>query len=103
MAYSKSPNAELLRAALYGYERQRALIDEKIADIRRELGGAGKSANAGIGMSGQRRRGRPPKAETETTEAAKPKRNMSAAGRKRIIAATRKRWAAWRAAKEAVS
>jgi len=49
-----------------------------------------------------KRRGRPPKASTTATPAPAPvqrKRTMSAAGRKAIADAARKRWAAVKAAK----
>ena len=73
MAYTKHPDAELLRAALVGYQHQHAVLGERIAEVTRELGG---------------RAGRP-----DAAEVAKPKRTMSAAARRRIGAAQRKRWA----------
>src|ERR1043166_6784398 len=72
MTYTKSKNAELLQAALVGYEHQRAIMDERIAEIRRALDGRASGPDTGEG---------------------KPKRGMSAAGRRRIAAAQRKRWA----------
>lgn len=81
MAYTKQPDAELLQAALAGYQRQHAILSERIAEITRELSGRAVHHDAG-GM-------------------AKPRRKMSAAGRKRIIEATRRRWEAYRAAKVA--
>ncbi len=76
---------ELLAAALVGYEQQRREIIEKIEDIQRQLGGQGIRSGA------------------STTNGALParKRTMSAAARKRIAEAQRKRWAAVRANKAA--
>jgi hypothetical protein len=68
-------HADLLQAALIGYQAESARIEQAMAEIRRELKPtAGKAAAAPKGQ--------------------KPaKRKMSAAGRKRIIAAVKKRWA----------
>jgi hypothetical protein len=78
-----SDNA-LLEAALIGYQHQADQLAEKIADIRRQLGGKSPSAS--------------PKA----TAAAVPgkKRSMSTAARKRIAAAQKKRWAEYHRLKE---
>jgi len=47
MAYTKSSDAELLQAALVGYQHQHAILSERIAEITRELGGrAGRPAAA---------------------------------------------------------
>ena len=73
MAYKKAPDESLFQAALVGYEHQRAIVNERIAALRRELAGA-------------------PAGSAETGEG-KPRRGMSAAGRRRIAAAQRKRWA----------
>ena len=70
---------EILAAALIGFEEQKRHINAKIAELRAMLSGGGTDATA-------------------TAEAPKPKRRLSAAGRKRIIEATKKRWAAVRAA-----
>ena len=69
-------NLSLLSAALTGLEAQRQRIDEQIQQVRALLG---------------KRRGRPP-------GRAKPrgKRQLSAAARKRISQAQRRRWAAYR-------
>jgi hypothetical protein len=64
----------LLEAALIGYRHQAEQLAEKIADIRRQLGGKAPSAE--------------PKAAAPTK-----RRSMSAAARKRIAAAQKKRWA----------
>src|SRR6202035_2398760 len=90
---------DVLNAALEGLEAQKQKVDEQIQQVRSLLG------------VGAVRRGRPPKAaaaqaprarKTPAAPAKKPrrKRKLSAAGRKRIIEATKKRWAAYRAQKE---
>jgi hypothetical protein len=68
---------ELLAAALQGLEAQRARLDAHIAEVRRMLGAR-------------------PQKPAPPPAARKPKRKMSAAGRKRIAEATRKRWAEYR-------
>ena len=67
-------NPEILAAALHGLEAQRARLDAHIAEARRLLGAR-------------------PQEPTAPAEAPKPRRKMSAAGRRRIAAATKKRWA----------
>ena len=87
---------DVLNAALEGLEAQKQKVDEQIQQVRSLLG------------VWTVRRGRPPKAaptkqasvaETPAAPAKKTrrKRKLSAAGRKRIIEATKKRWAAYRA------
>jgi hypothetical protein len=85
---SAAPSREILEAALHGLEGQRQKLDEQIAQVRSLLG---------------RRVGRPPKsngseAATAASGAAAPKkrRGLSAEARKRIAAAQKKRWAAFR-------
>jgi len=70
---------EIIAAAVEGYEAQKARINQKIAELKALLAGDTP--------------------EAATPEAPKPKRRLSAAGRRRIIEATKKRWAAVRAAK----
>jgi hypothetical protein len=77
----------LLEAALYGYQHQRDNIEAKMAEIRGLL--SGKSATGSTGAS--------------ASDAPIKKRTMSAAGRRRIAAAQRKRWAAQKATGEAPS
>ena len=74
MAFSNIPLGELLQAALAGYGRQRAVLEERIAEIRQELASRGEHP-------GEARQGI-------------PRRGMSAEGRARVAAAQRKRWAA---------
>lgn len=66
---------EILSAAIAGFESQKAQIDMQIAELRRMLSG-------------------PPAETAVAPEPAKRKRGgISAAGRARIAAAQRKRWA----------
>jgi hypothetical protein len=117
MGYTKHPDAELLQAALVGYQHQHAVLGERIAEITQELGGrAGRPGAAGEAKpkrvmsaatrrrmaAAQQRRWAEKKGNTGGAgemASAKKKRNMSAEGRERIAEATRKRWAAYRAAK----
>jgi hypothetical protein len=62
--------------ALVGYELERKKIDEKIQEIRSQLG--------------------PRQTITMTESAPAPKRRLSVAARRRIAAAQKKRWAAHR-------
>ena len=74
-------------------EKQRVAIEKALSALR-EVAGAGGA------VSGAKRVGRPPAATKTAAPAAKPKRRkLSAAGRKAIIAAAKKRWAEHRAAK----
>jgi hypothetical protein len=116
MAYDEG----FLRAALYGYESERAKIEGIIAQIRAQLGHRGpgrpKAAIDGTEHSAPKRRTMSASArrliaaaqrkrwaalKRGKTEQEKPKqkRRLSAAGRRAIIEATKKRWAAVRAAK----
>jgi hypothetical protein len=79
-------NREILEAALHGLELQRQKLDDQIAQVRSMLG---------------RRVGRPPKGGSQgTTEPAQAgtrrRRSLSDEARKRIAAAQKKRWAAYR-------
>lgn len=78
---------ELLTAALEGLELQKTRVEEQITHVR--------------SMLGIKKRGRPPTsaASQEAPKPARKRRKMSAAARKRIGDATRKRWAALRKAK----
>ena len=66
-----------LEAALIGLQLQRDEIENKIADLRRQL----------AGRDGTREAGSPP---------VRKRRGMSVAARKRIAAAQKKRWAEFR-------
>lgn len=74
-------NPEIVNAAIEGFEAQKRRIDEQIAELR-QMQGAGRVE------------------PTAKPEAPKRKRRLSAAGRKAIAEASRKRWAAVKAAKE---
>jgi hypothetical protein len=67
-------NPEILAAALQGLEAQRARLESHIAEVSRLLSARTQGPAA-------------------VAEAPRPKRKMSAAGRRRIVAATKKRWA----------
>ena len=77
-------DAGLLVAALAGYEQQRSELVERIGEIRRQLGGRASAATSNDTVPGR-------------------KRTMSAAARKRIAEAQRKRWAAYRNGQEPTS
>ncbi len=68
---------EVLEAALLGLEQKRNDLEQKIAQLRRMLSG------------------RPQRARRSAAARA-PKRVLSAAGKARIAAAARKRWAEYR-------
>jgi len=107
-----------LRAALIGYESEKAKIQAAITEIQAQLGHRGpgrpRAAIDGDGPTAPKRRTLSASARKRIAAAQrkrwaalksakvappKPKRKLSAAGRKAIIAATKKRWAAVRAAK----
>src|ERR1019366_9104533 len=111
--------AEIITAAVEGFEQQKLRIDAQIAELRQMLTGApmepatpevpkGKrrkmsaAARKRIGDA-QRKRWAESKKESEPSspvapDAAKPKRKLSAACKAAIVAALKKRWAAKRAA-----
>ena len=108
---------EIISAAIRGFEEQKRLIDNQIAELRAiETGAAGTAAAPQPAKQGRRKisaAGRKAIAEaqrkrwaaskaasagTSPEPAAKPKRRLSEAGRKAIIAATKRRWALQRAA-----
>ena len=85
---SSRPDKSILEAALQGLEAQRDKLEEQISQVRGMLGrGPGRPAKntrvaAASGSDGSTR----------------PKRVLSAEARKRIAAAQKKRWAAYRKA-----
>jgi hypothetical protein len=80
----------LLEMALVGFNAKRDEVVQKMADIERQLGIRRKGASA-------------PSAPAKTpTAAAKPRRRLSAAGKRAIRAALKKRWAAFYAKTDAV-
>ena len=95
---SAAPRNEILTAALSGLEAQRQRLDEQIAEVRSMMG---------------RRVGRPPSKRTESGSggntssnqgggggSTRKRRTLSAEARKRIAAAQKKRWAAYRKTQE---
>ena len=90
---SAAPNTEILEAALQGLETQKQKIEEQITQVRSMMG---------------RRVGRPPKtassggskASAANSGTARKKRVLSPEARKRIAAAQKKRWAAFRKSQE---
>lgn len=79
-----APSHEILEAALQGLEVQRGKLDEQIAQVRAMMG---------------KRTGRPAKAASnhrEATPAVRKARVLTPEARKRIAAAQKKRWAAFR-------
>ena len=80
-------NQSILQAAVEGLEAKRAKLDEHIASVRAMLGNRGPRPQAQA-------------ATAQQTPQPRNHRRMSAAARKRIGEAQRKRWAAVRAAKK---
>jgi hypothetical protein len=79
-----APNREILAAALQGLEAQRDKLEEQISQVRSLMGG---------------RRGRPVHASVDHStgeQTGRKKRVLSAGARKRIAAAQKRRWAAFR-------
>jgi hypothetical protein len=70
---------DILAAALIGYQAELSKIDARVAELRAQL--RGSPATNGTGQVARKRRG------------------MSAAGKRRVAEAQRKRWAALKAAK----
>jgi peptidoglycan hydrolase CwlO-like protein len=121
MPTSLKQDTELLEAALIGFQHKRDQLQQKIAELRSQIGGHPASASApapdaaapkkrSMSASARRRialaqkkRWAAYKAEHGTKSAAPTpqKRVISAAGRARIIAATKKRWAVYRKAQTA--
>jgi hypothetical protein len=71
---------DILEMALAGYEQQRTALEQSIADIRSRLRGSGSGRSTGS-AEGSR-------------EAGPKKRVLSAAARRRMARAQKKRWAA---------
>lgn len=110
---------DILHAALIGLQHTLATLEQRMADLRSQLGGQPASRKAAaapesgakqrtmsaaarkrIGLA-QKKRWAAYKAAKAAPAAPKPqKRVLSAAGRARIIAATKKRWAAFRKAQQ---
>src|SRR5262245_30759803 len=106
---------EIITAAIEGFESQKRHIDDQIAELRAMLSGGRMSTTATpeaptrkrrkFSAAARRRmkeaqqlrwakiRGESEVSAPTTPEPAKPKRRISEEGMKRIIAATKKRWA----------
>jgi hypothetical protein len=82
---TKTLSPEILSAALLGLEAQRQRLESQIADVRRLIG-AGAVLPA-----------------AKEPKSSRTRRKMSAAARKRIREAQKKRWAAYHKAQEAPS
>ena len=111
--------ADILNAALVGFEAQKNLIDAKIAELKQHLNDHSAPAPTPDTLKPKKKRSaavrrnmaRAQKARWEklkqkseppqTVTVKHQKRRMSAAGRKAISAASKKRWAAVRAAQKA--
>ncbi|HUJ20970.1 MAG TPA: hypothetical protein VLX58_05570 [Bryobacteraceae bacterium] len=100
----------LLEAALIGFEQKKQQIDQKIAELRQEMGGeragatarpsAGKTSGRVVSAAARRRMAAAQRKRWAVIKGKQPKtRRMSAAARKKIAAAQRKRWALLKAAK----
>ncbi len=112
---ANSTDFEILRAALIGYQHERARIDDAIAELKRRL--ATSSAKASTSPAASKRRALSPAARRRIALAQKKrwaayrskngaktepkiqKRKLSAEGRRHIVEALKKRWAAVKAAK----
>jgi hypothetical protein len=81
---NSAPNVALLEAALEGLQLQRSRIDEQIAEVRRLLGQRAAPARSGA------------TAHSGGFRAPRARRALSAAARKRIAAAQKRRWAEYR-------
>ncbi len=83
MPRPKSLNTLILEAALTGLEFQRERVDQQIAQVRRLL------------------RPAPKKRAVAVQAPVKPRRTISLAGRRRIAAAQKKRWAEFKKSQQA--
>ena len=110
MARPRKHSKDILQAALIGFQHMRDQLEQRIADLRRQVAGQiapGPAAAAktrvkpgGRTMSAAARRriSLAQKKRWAAQKAAAPqarKRVMSAAGKARIAAAAKKRWAAF--------
>jgi len=109
---SNNLTPKIIAAAIEGFESQKKRLDAQIAELREMLKGR-RTESAATPLKRKRRMIRAAGAEARrksrattkqqpslklvTLEAPKRKRRLSAAGRKRIIEATKRRWALKRA------
>ena len=77
--------------------KDRMDIQALVSDLKVERNRIDQAISAleGLTSSSPPRRGRPPRAKTVVPPAGKKRRGMSAAARKRISEAMKKRWATW--------
>ena len=112
---SNNLNPQIIAADIEGFESQKKRLDAQIGELRQMLKGRPTESTAAEPLKRKRRRIRAARAEAQrkrwattkqqsapslklvTLEAPKRKRRLSAAGRKRIIEATKRRWALKRA------
>ncbi len=87
MPRGKQLDRSILEAALRGLESRLGDIDEKIGEVKRLLGGRGRP----------RRQAQSRPGEVTDRPARRKRRVMSAAARKRIADAQKRRWAQFRA------
>ncbi len=85
---SAAPSKEILEAALQGLEAQRERLDEQISQVRAMIGGRtgrkpGRPANTGS-------------VREAANHTPRKKRVLTPEARKRIAAAQKRRWAAFR-------
>ncbi len=83
-----APSKEILEAALHGLEAQREKLNEQIAEVRSLLG---RRVGRPVGSTNHHVEAAP-----EAAAAPRKKRTLSPEARKRIAAAQKKRWAAFR-------
>jgi hypothetical protein len=110
----RTPDTFLIEAALIGFQQMRRNVEEKIADIRRQLGSGDGTPAAAPSQTGkhtmspaarrriaaaQKKRWAAVKAKSKSSKSVQAKRTMSPAARKKIAAAQRKRWALLKAKK----
>lgn len=97
---SAAPNSEILEAALQGLETQKQKIDEQISQVRsmmgRRVGRPPKTAGSGGGTASSATKA----ASGGNSGGRRKKRVLSPEARKRIAAAQKKRWAAFRKTQE---
>jgi len=108
---TRKVTGEVIAAAIEGLQAQKAQIDAQIAEVRRILSGRsaaaavklepGKGKRRAMGAAtrvriaeAQRKRRAAARKLQTAPKAAKPKRKLSAAGRRAIVAAAKKRGAA---------
>src|ERR1044071_3863175 len=84
MTHTAITDAEIFEAALFGLEHQRSQMDERMAELRGRLGIRGGRVSAAVNAAMSDGAGTP----------VGKRRRFSAAARRHMAAAQRKRWAA---------